>query len=334
MENQYDPYYNQTADTSAQPRNAPKRVTFWQYMLSREFWSIVGGALLAGALLVLATFYIVFPLVTKHNETRETPDVTSHPARNKYVTVQEATRMLKEEGFAPVVSDSVYYPHMKPLAVVRQEPVPLTLVKPGRNVYLVVNKAAPPDVKLPDVKDLQLAQAKNLLLNWKLKVGKIEYMPGDHPGIVMKARYKDEDLPRFASVPEGAAIDLVVSQGVGDLHVPYPPVEGLTMQEAIEKLKMAGLNPVPRFTGRDPLDEFIVLAQSPKAKGDSIRYGSTVRLSISGEEPENVDFALPPPDNEPNYGSDEGEGEDEPRPADNDDGDSADENDLFYNDEE
>lgn len=329
-------YYNDKADQARASRPEPKRVTFWHYLLTREFWSIIGAVLLGGVVLVLATFYLVFPLITKHNETRETPDVTSHPARDKYVTMEQAFRLLEEQGFEPVVSDSVYYPHMKPRAVVRQEPVALTLVKPGRNVYLVVNKATAPDVKLPDVKDLQLAQAKNLLLNWKLKVGRIEYMPGDHPGIVMKARYKDEDLPRFASVPEGAAIDLVVSQGVGDLFVPYPNVKGMFFQEALEALKMAGLNPKITFTGREPVEEYEVLSQSPKARGDSIRYGSTVLLSVSGEEPEDGSFdSLPPVDPGPPEGGLDlefrpGGGEDEGFPGE-DSGEEPTQEDLFYN---
>ncbi len=259
------------------------RATLRQYLVSTEFLLTLGSLFFGGVLLVLLLFYVILPWMTNHNKTVDVPDVTSDPLKKRYVKVDEAFADLERAGLHPVVNDSQYYRDLPPLCVIRQEPIGLSIVKPGRTVYLVVNKRTPPAVKVPDVVDINLDQARSLLENWKLKVGRLTYTQGEYPNLVLKALYRGRELEKFEEVPEGSAIDLVVSRGHGPTRVELPNLLGLELQQAVSRLNLLGLRASVSYDEASRKPVGTVVNQSPRAGSqDSVFQNVVVYLTVAG----------------------------------------------------
>jgi len=86
----------------------------------------------------------------------------------------DALDLLSESDLVGEVTDTVYKDGVEKLAVINQNPVAGTKVKPGRKVYLVININSVPMVKVPDLANkTSLSQARNILIRKHLKIGKI-----------------------------------------------------------------------------------------------------------------------------------------------------------------
>jgi len=269
--------------TNSQPTDPqPPKPSLWQYLMSKEFLLTVGSLILGVVLLVLLIFFAFLPWVTHHNDTVEVPDVTSDLLKKRFVIMDKAFEDLKRVGLNPIVNDSQYYRDLPPLTVIRQEPVGLSIVKPGRAVYLVVNKSSPPSVKLPDIIDINIDQARNLLENWKLKVGRLTYSQGEYPNLILQAQFKGRVLEKFEEVPEGASIDLLVSRGHGPMRVELPNLSGLELQQAITRLNLLGLRASVSYSEKGGTPG-LVLSQSPRfGSQDSVYQNVVVYLTVSG----------------------------------------------------
>jgi beta-lactam-binding protein with PASTA domain len=280
------------------PYTPEPQATLRQYLVSSEFLLTLGSVLLGGVLLVVTIFYVVLPWITNHNKTVDVPDVTSDPLKKRFVKVDEAFADLERSGLHPVVNDSQYYRDLPPLCVIRQEPVGLSIVKPGRTVYLVVNKRTPPSVKVPDVVDINLDQARSLLENWKLKVGRLTYTQGEYPNLVLKAQYRGRDLEKFEEVPEGSAIDLVVSRGHGPTRVELPNLVGLELQQAVSRLNLLGLRASVSYDEASKKTVGTVVNQSPRyGTQDSVYQNVVVYLTVAGSPDAAIEG--PPPAESP-----------------------------------
>ena len=144
----------------------------WQYIKTREFWLAMGGILVIFLLLFVAFFWLFMPIYTRHSAYVSVPDF------NK-MTLTEAAEIMDKEGLTFEVADSVFFPGMKPLAIVNQDPLPLSKVKPGRRIFLTVNKQTAPLVKIPQILHVSLYQARIRLDNWGLEVGRVIERPSD-----------------------------------------------------------------------------------------------------------------------------------------------------------
>ena len=77
--------------------------------------------------------YLSLAIFTKHYEYNVVPDVE----KMKY---SDAITLLHNQGFKVEISDSLYRDDIKPGYVVEQNPEATAKVKPGRVVYLIINK--------------------------------------------------------------------------------------------------------------------------------------------------------------------------------------------------
>lgn len=265
------------------PNTQEPKATLRQYLFSLEFLLTLGSLLLGAVLFVLLVFYVLLPWVTNHNKTVDVPDVTSDVLKKRFVRMDEAFADLERAGLHPVVNDSQYYRDLPPLCVIRQEPVGLSIVKPGRTVYLVVNKNSPPSIKVPDVIDINLDQARSLLENWKLKVGRLTYTQGEYPNIVLQAQYKGRVLEKYEEVPEGSAIDLLVSRGHGPTRVELPNLLGLELQQAVSRLNLLGLRASVSYDESSKKPFGTIVNQSPRhGSQDSVFQNVVVYLTVAG----------------------------------------------------
>jgi beta-lactam-binding protein with PASTA domain len=196
---------------------------------SRESLLIHLGAVgIVGFLLLWAFFFLYLPSATNHGETMPVPDVRGQREAHASATLTE--HRLRYE-----VIDSTYDADYPPLAVVAQHPRPGEEVKEQRKIYLTVNYAQPPSLRLPsNIINYSLKNAQEQLSILGLRVGEVSTVPYKFQAVVSVSvkgrRLRQSDLDRGFMVKTGTAVDLVVGDGEGDI----------TSVEELEELLSAG----------------------------------------------------------------------------------------------
>jgi beta-lactam-binding protein with PASTA domain len=260
------------------------------FLKSRKFWFTLGGVVAACVLLFVLFFYLFLPSYTRHGKSVTVPDLTK-------LKLDEAIAALEEAGLQHEVADSVFQANREPLDIVSQEPPATSKVKPGRKIYLVVNKTVPPMVKFPEgVTGVSNYQAKLRLESWNLQVKDFEFKPSPYRNLVLEAKHKGRTVKPGELLPVGSQIVLIVGQGEGDELVPVPDLVGKPYEEALDLVSRLGLNLGSQVweVGGGGREHGIVFKQSPAySLEDSVRLGSEMLIWISGEQPaetqENID---------------------------------------------
>ena len=168
-------------------------------------------------LIILVSFILwgtlaVLRHYTHHGQAIPVPDVIGLP-------LEEATKLLQSYQMRWQLSDSVYVGSVRPGAVVNQNPEPGSNAKVNRNVFLVVNAISPEKVRMPNVVGLSLRQARTILEQQGLTVGRITYVPDFAKDYVLKQMFRGEEIARGQEVVKGSAIALVLGDGLGKLEI-------------------------------------------------------------------------------------------------------------------
>lgn len=252
----------------------------WRYFRSKEFFLSLLALFAVGIIGYLFVFYVFLPSYTQHGESVVVPDV------NK-LSYKEAEKKLDKADLDVEVRDSIYLPGLPPLSVVKQYPQPSSTVKPGRTVFLTLNKTVPPSVKMPKVVDLSVYQAKAKLESWKLQVKDIRKVPDIARNVVLKALLDGKEIKEGTEIPQGTGIVLVIGEGLREVFVKVPNIIGLNYSEASAKLSGAGLtlNPVYDNSAGDGK----IYDQYPKPDGDSVKQGWPVDAFIKGKALDKID---------------------------------------------
>jgi serine/threonine-protein kinase len=152
--------------------------------------------------------------------------------------------------------------------VTRTEPVAGTRVAKQSAVTVFVS-TGPKQVLVPEPLGLNLEQAKQLLIDTGLTPGAVDsFFNTAEAGQVFAF-----SGAAGVSLDEGSVVDLKVSLG------PVPAVEGLTLQQATEKLEAEGLTVTSQqaFSDQVPSGQVISLA----ASADPLPEGGAVSLTVS-----------------------------------------------------
>lgn len=261
--------------------NNPKVITFWEYIRSKVFLKFSLLVITGGTLFVLFFFYLFLPFYTNHGKSITVPEVVN-------LKIHEGADLLEKNNLNAIVTDSEYYASLPPLTILRQDPPAFEKVKPDRKIYLVINRLRPPQVKLPEVLEVNFQQCKYMLELRGLKVGGFTYVSGFARDQVLKAFYKDRELKPGDLVTVGSKIDLVISRGQGTDKVKLPNLIGLSLSDATEvlatqKLSIGGV----RYAKSTKTPEGTVFKQYPDPSAvDSVIEGYTVDIYINGRPPE------------------------------------------------
>lgn len=132
----------------------------------------------------------------------ETPVITN-------VSLEDANKILKSKRLRILVVDSRYDNTVPENTVITQEPLPGVRVKRGRDILVVVSSG--PDLSdVPKVTGLTLREAKIMLANYKLEVGKIEN--GQDNSVEQEQIFRQDPLAG-SKVKKGSKVDVVVNSG-------------------------------------------------------------------------------------------------------------------------
>jgi len=146
--------------------------------------------------------------ITLHGQEYELPDFTGMDA-------EQIKNFENEENiynYRLVINDSVFVPDKKGGVVLSQDPAAGSKVKKGRKVYLSIVALSMPNVEMPNLVDLSLRQAENMLQSNDLQLGQIIYKASKYPNAVLEQRYKGRIIEAGTFIPYQSKITLIVGK--------------------------------------------------------------------------------------------------------------------------
>ncbi len=177
-----------------------------KYFLKFDFWMQLLIMIIITMLLVFVTIFML-RVITRHGEKIKVPDMKGY-------TIEELMPQTSKFDFQYIVRDSVFKRDAKVGTIVAQSPEAGSFVKQGRKFYVTVAASTPPYVKMPNLKDLSLRQAKSLLETYNIKVGRINTVPSIGKAVV-EQYYKGRKIAPGEKLPHGSVITLDVGSGTG-----------------------------------------------------------------------------------------------------------------------
>ena len=146
--------------------------------------------------------------ITNHGQEYDLPDFTGMD--------DEQMKMYEKEeniyGYTFVINDSVFVPEKKGGVVLSQDPAAGSKVKKGRKIYLSIVALSMPNVEMPNLVDLSLRQAENMLKSNDLQLGQVIYKASRYPNAVLEQRYKGRVVEAGTLVPYQSKVTLIVGR--------------------------------------------------------------------------------------------------------------------------
>ena len=178
-------------------------------------------------------FFTMLGFITGHGAQLKVPNIVGK-------TLKAGESQLKTIGF-DIQIDSAYDPSKKALTILGQEPEVGEIVKPGRTIFLTVNKAEPPKTPMPNLNGLSLRSAIMILNSSKLELGDTTYRPDIAQGAVLDQLFNGSVIRPGQMIPQGSKISLVLGDGLGNTVFDVPDIVGLSYAEAVAMLSANNL---------------------------------------------------------------------------------------------
>lgn len=141
-----------------------------------------------------------------------------------------------------LIIDSIYSDEVPKGTVADQEPMPGTGAKRDRKIYLTVNALMPQQVKMPDLRNLSIRQARAILETVGLKLGDISFRPDIARNAVLDQEINNGTVRPGALIFKGTRVNLVLGDGLSDIDMPMPYLIYQQMDSAVAMLRMLSLN--------------------------------------------------------------------------------------------
>jgi eukaryotic-like serine/threonine-protein kinase len=259
----------------------------WYFFSSRVFWKNFGKMAGIIALLLFMLFWMM-TCFTRHGDKER---VGNYVGKN----MKEVENLIDNDGFDYVVSDSIYREDFPADIVLEQNPLPNSMVKTGRTIYLKITTARGSLRSLPDLAGSdQIDFYIEAIRDRKMKVGKIDTLPDPNLGdgtikqVLWKGRDITKELGKF-QIPEGSVLDFVISRRENNNRDVPPFMVGGTYQTLEDYIAQLGLNNLNvREIVKDPsvTDEnsAFVIKVSPRVNVE-LQKGDSVTIFITQKNP-------------------------------------------------
>ncbi|NTU68571.1 MAG: PASTA domain-containing protein [Chlorobiaceae bacterium] len=180
---------------------------------------------------------VILPFYTSSGRDTTVPDVRNLP-------YEEADRVLKRSGLHAQKSYNFrYLPDVSANVVLDQVPTPQSTVKPGRNVYLVLNRLDKPSYPMPELGGRAEGEARQALARIGMVVDEVQFRAVSNPD--EEGRVLNQSIPPNVVVRIGSAVSLIVGkyevEPAGMKRVVVPEVLGMSLDQAKSTLIQQGL---------------------------------------------------------------------------------------------
>lgn len=258
-------------------------MSFRRFIISKTFFKHLG--IILGISLALI-FVIIFGLsnYTDHGEYILVPPLNG-------LDGDSLVAQSDEQFLQYVLIDSIYDAKANPGSVERQHPTPGAKVKKGRKVYLTIVTKGHEYIPMPNLVDLSIRRAVDLIYQSRLKVNQLIFIDNFAQNAVLTQLINRDTIAPDSLVLIGTAINLVVGNGHNPGGVRPPFLIGKTAEEAREIIFKSGLN----FAGADTIpsssrEDLRVVKQYPNYyQKESIFLGDPVRITLRSARDFNID---------------------------------------------
>ena len=259
-----------------------------KFITHRPLWvNIIVGILLA--LGIFAVILLSLNLITGHGKAGTVPSVTGK-------NYEEAAKILKKAGFDVEIQDSVYVDTMKPLTVIKQLPDADEVVKSNRTVFLIISRAIPPLVEMPNLLGYSYRNAEMVLKNMDLKIGDTTFKPDFARNAILEQHYNGAIITPGTHIRKGSTISLVLGDGVGKREFTVPVITGMEYCKAKEVLEANGIVIGAIVTDANVTDTCSawIYKQNPERFDEEkriqrIRSGQTIDVWLQVDKPAKAD---------------------------------------------
>ena len=244
-----------------------EKTPFW---MSGRFWLKLFALFVFFILFVILIDKVIMPWYVRLGEEIELPDVVE-------MTVSDAEKKLHEEGFFVIIADSVYNSYYPSGTVVEQLPLPYSVVKKGRHVYLTVSSGEKPII-MPNLFYKSPRDAELILQthNLKLQAKTYEYSDFSLAGVVIAQSY-----PAGQLVKANTPISITISLGPFPKRKTVPHLVGKSLLEARKQLRLLGVKDIEiEYKEREKVLPETVIAQEPE-NGTVMTDSMRVKLTVS-----------------------------------------------------
>ncbi|MCS7231386.1 MAG: PASTA domain-containing protein [Elusimicrobiota bacterium] len=183
------------------------------------------------------SYFFIFPQIEKRYLYVRVPDIRKLP-------LSEATKLLQSLNLNYNVVEEKESEEIQAGCIISQQPLPKTLVKKYTEVLVVLSKGVEL-VKVPDVRQKSLEEAKRILVENGLDILEIKEAESD---TLEKGFILSQEPQPGVEVKKGFKVNLVVSKGKLVRKSPsvekvvVPDVTNRTLIEAKKILESKGLN--------------------------------------------------------------------------------------------
>jgi serine/threonine-protein kinase len=237
-----------------------------------------------GVILFLIAFVAVdkfmLPFYTSSGREATVPNVKNMP-------YDEAERMLRSYNLKAIKSYNVrYLPEVPPDIVIDQVPAAASTVKPGRNVYLVLNRKDKPSYIIPDLTGRSETEARQILGRLGMNVSGVQIRAVSKPE--EDGRVLSQSVPPNVTLITGSSIDLIIGkieqEPAGFKRVVVPDLLGMSLEQARSIIIQNGLV-VGKITYERSalLVPNTVISQKPSVNSFA-QAGQTVDMTVATNE--------------------------------------------------
>lgn len=250
-------------------------VTSWQRASQTAIFQIVRLSLLTFVLVVTMTFAWIFGKSVYESYFRIPEEVEVPAISGKDLT--EANQILEKVGLRLAVRESRHTNKFAERTIISQDPSEHRKVRKNREILVVVSMG-PELVDVPDLKGKTLREARMMLSNSKLRLGKVTYKeekPGEPEQVL------EQTPPGGDRASKGRTVDLQVQKGSANAMTDIPSWSGMhvyRIEELLARSHLALGSVVWVFSDFVPRGE--VVGQTP-SKGRKVAYHSQVELEVS-----------------------------------------------------
>ena len=257
----------------------------FEFVTKRPLWVNLTAGLILMVILLFLLSLLLAPL-TRHGKNKTVPNVLGK-------SLEEAKKILDNNGFDVEVQDSVYTDTTAKGSVLKQVPEGDAVVKISRTVYITVNRYVPPVVEMPNLVGFSFRNAELQLKNMGLRVGDTSYVEDFARNSVKEQHYHNgSTIAPGSKIPQGTSIDLVLANGGGTTVFTVPNLVGMTFGSAKTFLESNGLSFLSVIADPDVVDSanaFIYWQDPPRVGEDGrrikIQSGQTMNVRLGVQRP-------------------------------------------------
>ena len=219
---------------------------------------------------------VIMPFYILQGSVKVVPDVLN-------MDYEDASLRLRQAGLEAIKSyDVKYLPRIDSNIVLSQMPEAGTEVKPGRKVYLVVNKREKPAFPMPDLVGREEFDARQMAYRMEIEVREVQ--SGTVTSPALDGRVLSQSIPAQSIVKSGASLSMVIGRYEAPAQetqkIAVPNVLGMSLVKAQQVIAEAGL-PIGRVTTEYSalLVPNTVISQRPGV-GSLVSPGQPVELTV------------------------------------------------------